>query len=165
MAADFVGHHKNGYLNPTHDHPLELQVDAYFIQSSSPCNASQWRPLLPIPAASALVNRSDPSSCSSGGVEAAFDKFQALLVAERAALPLMRDVLGHMASFDVCGAADPAAALRHLDLSRAWINAACQYWFDAVPALMNQTLHPDGVDALISSYVETLFVAHNGTVC
>jgi hypothetical protein len=91
-----VGHHKNGYLNPAHDHPLELQVkrslklprrenisrfrlnccalltcdadfksaravcwvtpiasnlmfpaifqvDSYIIQSSPPCNASQWR--------------------------------------------------------------------------------------------------------------------------
>jgi hypothetical protein len=105
----------------------------------------------------------------------------------------MRDALGHMVSFDVCGAADPASgaffcpfnfkpptknnyqllapetALKHLDLSRVWISAACRHWFDAVPvcymqsrvprvnlsnvvqALLNQTLHPDEVDALLSS--------------
>ena len=78
----------------------------------------------------------------------------------------MRDVLGHMVSFDVCGAADPASgaffrpfnfkpptknnyqflapetALKHLDLSRVWISAACRHWFDAVPVCYMQSRVP-----------------------
>jgi hypothetical protein len=124
------------------------QVDAHFVQSSPPCNASSWRvrplnikhntafalqnhpvpqALLPVTAASHLVRhlssrpfpqsiivtfvqvlQSDPTSCPAGGIETAFDKFQALLLTERAALPLMRDVVGHMASYDVCGPTDAA---------------------------------------------------------
>jgi len=165
VAADFVGHHANGYLNPAHDHPLELQVDAYFIQSPPPpCNASMWRPLLPSAAAAALVQQADPSS-ASGSVETAFEKFEALLVGERAALPLMRDVIGHMSSYNVCGPTDAATALKHLTLSRVWVSEACGVWFGVVPALLNKTLHADDVDALVSSFVGSLFAAHNGTVC
>jgi hypothetical protein len=35
-------------------------------------------------------------------------QFQALLLGERAALPLMHDVIGHMSSYDVCGPTDAA---------------------------------------------------------
>jgi hypothetical protein len=158
-----------------------FQVDAHFVQSPAPSNASSWkvRPLNPQSrypfvasnnAASAglaallcsiifrappppsyilrcifvtfsQVQHSDPASCAAGGVETAFDKvgappttrlqypqphaltfstpapncnnslqFQALLLGERAALPLMRDVTGHMASYDVCGPTDPATS-------------------------------------------------------
>lgn len=165
VAADFVGHHQNGYLTPAHDHPLELQVDAYFVQNAPHSNASSWRALLPISAASDLVQKSDPVSCSAGGVEAAFDKFQALLLGERAALPLMHDVIGRMSSYDVCGPTDAATDLKHLDLSRIWVSAACNTWFDAVTALLSKTLRPDEVDALVLSRVDALFAGHNDTVC
>ena len=65
--------------------PLNLPTTPQLHSNTTPriaqCPSAQHRsqPLLPISAASTLVNRSDPLSCSSGGVETAFDKVKMLL--------------------------------------------------------------------------------------
>ncbi len=94
-----------------------------------------------------------------------------------------------------------AIALKHLELSRVWVNDACNHWFQAVPvragdgdgdvdgdgrvvssavpkefrnhaasdhvkqALLNKTLSANEVDSVIASFVDVLYVSHNGTVC
>eukprot|EP00658_Telonema_sp_P-2_P040311 TRINITY_DN28832_c0_g1_i2.p2 TRINITY_DN28832_c0_g1~~TRINITY_DN28832_c0_g1_i2.p2 ORF type:complete len:253 (-),score=44.06 TRINITY_DN28832_c0_g1_i2:1344-2102(-) len=165
LAHDAVGHHANGFLNPSEDHPLELAVDAWVYRHG----ADRFQPiptemteLMAIASAQAHVtwNGTIPV-LTVADASRAVSKFGSLVKIER--VGLMADWLyeRQMGRESWCNVSSFGDVLLNLWRSGNWSEKACGAWQRAMRASVPGTSAIEQLGEL----VESMFAGNNDTSC
>eukprot|EP00931_Biecheleriopsis_adriatica_P100845 TRINITY_DN76086_c0_g1_i1.p1 TRINITY_DN76086_c0_g1~~TRINITY_DN76086_c0_g1_i1.p1 ORF type:complete len:268 (-),score=52.50 TRINITY_DN76086_c0_g1_i1:63-845(-) len=167
IAHDLVGHHSGGFLNPKHDHLLELAADAFLWHT-----APALRYLQPIDGVreKLVVEASrDASRGSSGSMPeiseataaSSTSSFSMLATAERAVLVLDMLYESQIVSYSACPVANFSAALANFRLATNWSQAACAAWQHA---LLEGAAREVAVSK-VTGFVQQLFDGNEGSSC
>jgi hypothetical protein len=152
LTHDLVGHHPAGFLNPAHDHDLELAVDALLFHAGAVRRLVQ-------PSADMIRLVYEAQSVGIGKTEdqifSAFKQFEALTTAE--SIVLRGDVLYQpaMVRDSFCNVSTFDETQRNFELARSWCMQTCAFWLNITAS--DSDLDPLNIDSKVSLFIERLF--------